>query len=100
MNKMLGIVLLVLLIQVPTKAQEGPVPVLMCNGSTNGCSAYEGEPVNFDASLSSTEPGSSIVLYEYDFGDGATYASATESVVEHSYPDNRLYIATLTVSDN
>lgn len=91
--------LLAFLIQVSSGTEE-LVSVLACNGSINNCDVYEGEHVNFDASLSKTIPGSSIIMYRYNFGDGTIYMSHTESMVTYSYPDNGLYTATLTITDS
>jgi len=55
-----------------------------------------GEPVTFDASLS-TPGGGTIVKYEWDFGDGET---ATGKMVSHSYANPGIYTVTLNVTDS
>ncbi len=62
-----------------------------------GSSALEGSPVTFDAS-DSNDPGTGDVLtYQWAFGDGAGAAGVN---VTHAYADNRVYSATLTVTDD
>lgn len=57
----------------------------------------EGQQVTFNGSGSTDPDGiSDIVSYEWDFGDGATVSG---SLVNHTYNDNGVYTATLTVTD-
>ncbi len=57
----------------------------------------EGSPVGFDGS-GSTDPGIYDALtYQWNFGDGSPVVTGT--TVTHSYIDNRVYTATLTVRD-
>ena len=68
-------------------------PVADCNGP------YEcivDETISFDGSGSS-DPDGTIVLYEWDFGDGHT---DTGMIVTHSYDTEDIYTVTLTVTDN
>ncbi|MFH1769189.1 MAG: PKD domain-containing protein [Parcubacteria group bacterium] len=59
--------------------------------------AQEGELVLFSASGTADPDGlEDIVSYEWDFGDGH---SASGIIVNHTYADNGVYIATLTVTD-
>ncbi|MFO7633515.1 MAG: PQQ-dependent sugar dehydrogenase [Caldilinea sp.] len=52
--------------------------------------------VNF-SSERSTDPEGSIVSYQWDFGDGATSSRANPT---HTYKENGIYKATLTVTDS
>jgi PKD repeat protein len=56
-----------------------------------------GETITFDASPSYDPDGGAIVLYEWDFGDGA---SDTGQVVTHAYDTEGSYSVTLTVTDD
>ncbi len=55
-----------------------------------------GEPVTFDGSFSS-DPGGTIVSYEWSFGDGSTGTGADPS---HTYAKPGAYTVTLTITDN
>ena len=55
-----------------------------------------GSPIHFDAS-GSTDPGTSITSYSWNFGDGST---GTGSATTHSFAAAGTYIVTLTVADN
>lgn len=69
-----------------------PVAVVDASGS-----AWEGSAVSFDAG-GSNDPGmGDILTYQWNFGDGA---STTGMHVTHAYADNRVYSATLTVTDD
>ncbi len=67
--------------------------------------ALEGDSITFDG-RGSTDPGlnrvnpadpaSDRLTYQWDFGDGLT---ASGPVVSHSYANNHVYTATLTVAD-
>lgn len=60
-------------------------------------SSQEGSLVTFDGSGSSDPDGTQdIVSYYWDFGDGTFGSGAT---VSHTYKDNGVYTATLTVAD-
>jgi PKD repeat protein len=52
--------------------------------------------VNFDAS-SSSDPGGTIVIYEWDFGDGSTGTGITYT---HEYTTSGIFPITLTVTDD
>jgi PKD repeat protein len=56
----------------------------------------EGQPVQFDGTAS-TDPDGTIVLYEWDFGDGATGTGPTPT---HTYATGGLFIVTLCVTDD
>lgn len=57
-----------------------------------------GEVLTFNGAGSSGSPGSSIVDYAWDFGDGTTDDSGP--LVQHSYTEPGEYMAQLTVTDN
>jgi PKD repeat protein len=57
-----------------------------------------GEKVAFDASESTPTPGSKIVKYEWEFGDG-THASTAVPKVEHAYASAKTYTVKLIVTD-
>jgi outer membrane protein assembly factor BamB len=72
-----------------------PVP------SINGPSAtvLTGEPVIFDASLSS-DPDGDTLTYSWDFNDrDGVQKEAVDKKVDHIYYEEGIYIVTLTVSD-
>lgn len=54
-----------------------------------------GEPVAFDASLSS-DPEGEIALYQWNFGDGS---SATGATAQHAYGSAGVFTVSLTVHD-
>ncbi|MBN1275002.1 PKD domain-containing protein, partial [Candidatus Woesearchaeota archaeon] len=58
---------------------------------------HEGDVVSVDGSASYDPDGGSIVLYEWDFGNGDTATGAHASVV---YDDEGAYTVTLTVTDD
>ena len=64
--------------------------------SMNPARAFIGVTVAFDGAAS-TDPESSITLYSWDFGDGAT---ATGPVVTHAYERRGVFTVTLTVVDD
>lgn len=71
---------------------EPPVAVANAQGT-----ALEGDAVAFDAS-DSTDPGREDALsYQWDFGDGSSGSGVSPA---HTYDDNGVYSATLTVSDD
>lgn len=71
---------------------EPPVAVASADGT-----ALEGDAVAFDAS-DSTDPGRDDALtYRWDFGDGSSGSGVSPA---HTYSDNGVYSATLTVSDD
>src|SRR5688572_2358756 len=55
------------------------------------------QPVFFNAFGSTAGRGTNIVSFAWDFGDGGT---ATGMSVSHTYPDQALYVVTLTVTDD
>lgn len=55
-----------------------------------------GEPVTFDASAS-TPNGGTIIIYEWDFGDGGY---STGKIVTHTYDHAGNYTVTLNVTDS
>ena len=74
----------------PGPAEEDPVAVIAAVSPAN-----EGDSVAFDGS-GSTDDGT-IVLYEWEFGDGTSGVGATTT---HVYADNGNFIVTLTVTDD
>ena len=54
------------------------------------------ENVTFDGTKSSDRDGT-IVMYYWDFGDGT---NGTESLLDHIYVDEGVYLATLTITDD
>ena len=58
----------------------------------------EGIPITFDGSGSSDPGLYDTLTYQWDFGDGSPLA--TGITVAHAYPDNNVYTATLTVTDD
>ncbi|MBI4393020.1 MAG: S8 family serine peptidase [Euryarchaeota archaeon] len=72
---------------------DPPTPVLM--GPTGP--AIAGTSVGFDGSLSTADPGRSIVSYAWDFGDGGTAAGP---VASHAFTAPGTYSVTLTVTDD
>ncbi|RCV64028.1 CASH domain-dontaining protein, partial [Methanophagales archaeon] len=56
------------------------------------------ESVTFDASLS-YDPDGTIILYQWDFGDG-NITSMAESTITHYYRSTADYTVTLTVTDD
>jgi PKD repeat protein len=67
------------------------------NPAFNPPTAYAGIPTKFNASVSDPNPGSWIVSYSWDFGDGTT-GSGGSAAHTFSRPGN--YTVTLTVQDN
>ena len=74
----------------PGPTEEDPVAVIAPVSPAN-----EGDSVAFDGS-GSTDDGT-IVLYEWEFGDGTSGVGATTT---HVYADNGNFIVTLTVTDD
>jgi PKD repeat protein len=71
---------------------EPGTPICDADGPYNGTI---NQPVQFDGSGSS-DPKGGIVLYVWDFGDGATGTGATP---QHTYADPDFYTVYLTVHD-
>jgi hypothetical protein len=63
---------------------------------TTPAGAINGRPVAFDASAS-TDTGSTITIFSWDFGDGTTRGSG--STTSHAFPGPGTYTVTLTVTD-
>ena len=68
-------------------------PTADANGPYTG---IVGTPVNFDGTGSS-DPGGTIVAYDWDFGDGEIGTGTTPA---HTYSVDGTYTVTLTVTDN
>lgn len=67
-------------------------PVANAGGAYTG---QEGVPMQFSGTGSS-DPDGDALTYQWSFGDGATGSGATPT---HTYANNGVYTATLTVSD-
>ncbi len=79
----------------PAAAQNDPnAPVAEAGEATSENKVNE--PVAFSGKKSKAAKGSSIVSYEWDFGDGKT---AKGKEVKHAYDKAGEYTATLTVTD-
>lgn len=75
-------------------AEENTPPVADAGLDISG---NEGNLLNFDGSGSTDPDGvEDIVSYDWDFGDGHIGSGVT---TQHSYDDNGVYTATLTVTD-
>lgn len=59
--------------------------------------AYAGIPTTFKASVSDPNPGSGIISYSWDFGDGTTGSGGSTA---HTFVRPGNYTVTLTVQDN
>ena len=70
-------------------------PLAVITGLPSCSGGKVGVAVHLDGSASRGATGN-IVLYQWDFGDGATASGAT---VEHTYSTPYRYIVTLTVTD-
>jgi len=70
-------------------------PLAVITGLPSCSGGRVGVPVRLDGTASRPVTGS-IVLYQWDFGDGAT---ASGAVVEHAYARAWSYTVTLTVTD-
>jgi PKD repeat protein len=66
--------------------------------TANLTTTLEGVPITFDGSGSSDPGLYDILTHQWDFGDGSPLA--TGITVTHAYPDNNIYTATLTVTDD
>lgn len=69
-------------------------PLAIASAATN---LFEGSPVSFDASDSSDPGREDVLTYQWDLGDDN---SASGVNVTHAYADDRVYSATLTVTDD
>jgi uncharacterized repeat protein (TIGR01451 family) len=78
-----------------------PVPILSPFHYGGVGAAWSDGEVQFDASLSHhTDPDRTIVLYEWDFGDGSGVVTITNPIITHTYPTRGVYIAVLTLWDD
>src|SRR3954471_24851673 len=75
-----------------------PPPPLTPIASFTAVQQKPSATVLFDASGSS-ESGGSIVSYSWDFGDGSTVLTTSNTTVSHAYAKAGNYTATLTVTD-
>ncbi|MCB9102688.1 MAG: PKD domain-containing protein [Anaerolineales bacterium] len=58
---------------------------------------FEGSPVTFDGTESSDPGRNDVLTYDWNFGDGSTGSGENPT---HTYIDNGVYSATLTVTDD
>lgn len=86
---------LVLSPPVPPQAPGSPVASL----SYSPQSAHVGDVVSFNASNSQAAPGSTIVSYYWDFGDGLSHDEHGNDA-SHIYTSSGSFIAILAVTDN
>ncbi|MGB9135286.1 MAG: PKD domain-containing protein [Candidatus Bathyarchaeia archaeon] len=70
----------------------------LCMFTESAYNVYTGTVITFDAS-SSYDPDGTIVTYLWNFGDGNT-TIVTNPIIGHSYSEDGVYTATLTVTDN
>ena len=75
------------------RPDDGP-PRAVINGPAR---AEVGQPVNFNARNSGVAPGSHIVSFDWDFGDGTTGRGVD---VSHTYQTANIYNVALTVRDD
>jgi PKD repeat protein len=61
--------------------------------------AFKGEQVNFDCSLSSASSGSSIESYQWDFENDGTW-DATTVLTSHTYTSKGTFTAKLKITDS
>lgn len=59
----------------------------------------DGNAVTFDGTAS-TDPGGSIVQYDWDYGEGAGFQNNVGATPSHTYATSGEYTATLRVTDN
>ncbi len=82
--------------QVTIGAAAGPTANLTVSPS----SAVINSPVQAIGSGSTTQPGQTIVQYDFNFGDGSATVSGSSSVATHTYTATGTYTITLTVRDS
>jgi PKD domain-containing protein len=80
---------------VPAKAPGGPTAALTASST----SASVGNLVRFDAALSMAEPGRSIVLYYWNFGDGLIHEEHG-SDASHTFVTKGTFVVVLGVQDD
>ncbi len=69
-------------------------PIAIVNADSE---QFEGSAVLFDASDSYDSGINDVLTYQWDFGDGSSASGVNAS---HVYADNKVYSATLTVTDD
>lgn len=75
---------------------QGQIPVASFLASPT--SPNVGQPVNFNATGSTAEPGHSIRTYSWNFGDGTT--ADTGALTSHTYEQAGTYTVALKVTDD
>jgi PKD repeat protein len=78
----------------------GPTVATTAGFNMSPSPAAVNQPVVFDASVSASGPGISIVDYAWNFGDGTSILHTSSKVVAHSYTTAGTYSISLTVTDS
>lgn len=73
------------------------LPVAEAGPNQNINTSITSNIVSFDGSSSTASDGSTIISYDWDFGEGNT---STEISPTHEYPIDGVYVVSLTVTDN
>lgn len=73
-----------------------PIAQFINNDISDGMGGFLPRAVRFDAAQSS-DPDGSVVMYEWDFGDGLTGTGVT---IDHAYATSGRFNVRLTVTDN
>ena len=73
---------------------DGP----LCDAGS-GQSGNVGDTLTFDGSLSS-DPGGSIVQFDWDFGDGGGFTNGLGATPSHQYNAADLFTVTLRITDD
>jgi PKD repeat protein len=79
----------------PITVGQGALPVALMVVSP--ASPIIDQPINFNASGSTAEPGHTVTGWDWNFGDGS---AAGGPLVTHSYPQTGTYTVTLQVTDD
>jgi PKD repeat protein len=77
---------------------QGQQPV--ANFTFSPTAPRAGQPVAFDATVSTAPPGRSVARHEWNFGDNSPVLSGVEPRPAHTYSTPGAYVVTLTVIDS